>query len=78
MEGYIMADMKDVMMDITVVIGKAKLPLSTLEGMSKDSLLELDNEFIEPAVVLVNGTPKFTAEVVTLGNKFGVRIIDEC
>lgn len=78
MEGNLMADMKNVTMDITVVIGKTKLPLSTLEGMGKDSILELDNEYIEPVTVLVNGSPKFNGEIVTLGNKFGVRIIDEC
>jgi len=73
-----MVDMKDINLDITVVIGKTKLPLSTLEGMGKDSILELDNEYIEPAIVMVNGVPKFKGEVVTVGNKLGVRIIDEC
>ncbi|WCL50767.1 FliM/FliN family flagellar motor C-terminal domain-containing protein [Leptospira sp. GIMC2001] len=73
-----MADMKDIDLDITVVIGRARIPLSKLEKAEKDSILELDNEFIEPAIVLVNGKPKFTGEIVTVGNKFGVRIIDEC
>ncbi|MGJ4734876.1 FliM/FliN family flagellar motor switch protein [Leptospira levettii] len=73
-----MAKFSDVELDVTVVLGRGKIPLSALESASIDTVLELDTEFIEPVLILVNGIPKFKGEVVTIGNKFGVKIINEC
>lgn len=73
-----MAKFNDVELDVTVVLGRGKISLATLESASLESVLELDTEYIEPVLVLVNGIPKFIGEVVTIGNKFGVRITNEC
>lgn len=72
-----MAKFSDVELDVTVVLGRGKIPLSTLESASIDTVLELDTEYIEPVLILVNGIPKFEGEVVTIGNKFGVKITNE-
>jgi flagellar motor switch protein FliN/FliY len=73
-----MAEFSSIELDVTVVIGKGRIPLSVLQATQKGTILELENEYVEPVTVLVNGIPKFKGEMVTLGNKFGVKITDEC
>jgi flagellar motor switch/type III secretory pathway protein FliN len=73
-----MAEFKEVELEVTVVLGKGKFPLSVLEVTQKETILELENEFIQPVTILVGGIPKFKGEVLTVGNKFAVRITDEC
>lgn len=73
-----MAKFSDVELDVTVMLGKGKIPLSVLEKAAKETILTLETEYCEPVTILVNGIPKFEGEVVTIGDKFGVRITNEC
>lgn len=73
-----MAKFSDVELDVTVMLGKGKIPLSVLEKATKETILTLETEYSEPVTILVNGIPKFEGEVMTIGDKFGVRITNEC
>ncbi|MFT5292073.1 MAG: flagellar motor switch protein FliN/FliY [Planctomycetota bacterium] len=64
----------DVPVTVTVEVGRASLPLAKLVNMTPGSLLELEREAHEPADVLVNGKVVARGEIVTIDNRYGVRI----
>ncbi len=64
----------DVPVTVTIEVGRANLPLSELVNMAPGSLLELEREAHEPADVLVNGKVVARGEIVTIDDRYGVRI----
>ena len=64
----------DVPVTVTVEVGRASLPLAELVNMAPGSLLELEREAHEPADVLVNGKVVARGEIVTIDDRYGVRI----
>lgn len=64
----------DVPVTVTVEVGRARLPLSQLVQLGPGSLLELEREAHEPADVLVNGKVVARGEIVTIDDRYGVRI----
>src|SRR5262245_42634054 len=70
----------DVLLDIPVTIsvelGRVKLPLENVTQFAPGMLVELPRIASEPVDLLVNGTPVARAEVVTVGEKYGVRIVE--
>lgn len=59
---------------VTVQVGRAAISLSQLIDLRPGSLLPLDREAHEPADILVNGQVVARGEVVTIGERYGVRI----
>ncbi len=59
---------------VTVQVGCTRLSLSELVAMRPGSLITLDREAHDPADILVNGKVVARGEVVTIGEKYGVRI----
>jgi len=66
----------DVTVPITAEIGHNSLPLSEVLRLGPGSVIELDKSADEPVEILVNGKLLATAEVVVVGDRFGVRILD--
>ena len=66
----------DVTVPITAEIGRTDLPLSEVLRLGPGSVIELDKSADEPVEILVNGKLLATAEVVVVGDRFGVRILD--
>jgi flagellar motor switch protein FliN len=64
----------DVPLEISVVLGRTKKCVKDVLNLSTGSLLELDKLAEEPVEVLVNGKTVALAEVVVVGENFGVRI----
>ncbi len=64
----------DVPVTVTIEVGRANLPLAELVNMAPGSLLELEREAHEPADVLVNGKVVARGEIVTIDDRYGVRI----
>jgi len=60
--------------EVTVVVGSARMTLGDLARIQPGSLLELDREAHEPADIVVNGRTVARGEVVTVGDRYGVRI----
>jgi flagellar motor switch protein FliN len=68
--------LQDVGVKLTVEIGSTQLSLRELLALGEDSVIELDREANELLDIFVNGTLIGRGEVVTLGEKFGVRMTE--
>lgn len=64
----------DVPLELSVQLGRARLPLRELLALAPGSVLELDRTAGEPVDVLVNGRLIARGEVVVVDGDFGVRI----
>ncbi len=60
--------------EVTVEVGRARSTFSELMKMGPGTLLELDRDAHEPADILVNGKIVANGEIVTIGDRYGVRI----
>ena len=61
---------------LTVEIDSTQLTLRELLALGESSVIELDREANELLDVFVNGTLIGRGEVVTVGDKFGVRMTE--
>ena len=61
---------------LTVEIGSTRLTLRELLALGESSVIELDREANELLDVFVNGTLIGRGEVVTVGERFGVRMTE--
>ena len=66
----------DIPLEVTVELGRARVPLGTLLQLGSGSVVELGKAAGEPLDVLVNGKPIARGEAVMVNDKFGVRLID--
>ena len=68
--------LQDVDVKLTVEIGSTRLTLRELLALGETSVIELDRDANELLDVFVNGTLIGRGEVVTVGEKFGVRMTE--
>ena len=68
--------LQDVDVRLSVEVGATKLKLRELLAMGESSVIELDRFANELLDVLVNGTLIGRGEVVTVGDRFGIRITE--
>jgi len=68
--------LQDVDVKLTVEIGSTSLSLRELLALSESSVIELDRQANDLLDVFVNGTLIGRGEVVTVGEKFGVRMTE--
>ena len=66
----------DVQVQLSVEIGRSKVPIKQLISLSQGSVIELDRGVNDPLDLLVNGTLMARGEVVVLDGQFGLRLID--
>jgi flagellar motor switch protein FliN len=66
----------DIPLRLSVEVGSTSLKLSELMDLSEGSVVELDRQANELLDILVNGTLIARGEVVTVGGKFGIRVVD--
>ncbi len=66
----------DIPLEVTVEIGRTRLPLRDLLGLGPGSVVELAKVAGEPLDVLVNGKPIARGEAVMVNDRFGVRLTD--
>ena len=69
-------NLMSVPVQVTVQVGRTRLSLSELVALGPGSLVPLDREAHDPADILVNGKVVARGEVVTIGEKYGVRITE--
>ncbi|MEW5785277.1 MAG: flagellar motor switch phosphatase FliY [Bacillota bacterium] len=65
---------RDLPMDITVILGKTRMPLGSLLTLGKGGIIELDGYVDEKVELLVNGKLVAFGEVVMINERLGVRI----
>ncbi|MBA2918977.1 flagellar motor switch protein FliN [Sphingomonas sp. MAH-20] len=68
--------LQDVDVRLSVEVGGASLKLRELLALGESSVIELDRYANELLDVLVNGTLIGRGEVVTVGERFGIRITE--
>lgn len=66
----------DIPLRLSVEVGSTCLKLSELMDLTEGSVVELDRQANELLDILVNGTLVARGEVVTVGGKFGIRVVD--
>jgi flagellar motor switch protein FliN/FliY len=66
----------DIPVQLTIELGRTKLPIRNLLHLAQGSVVELDRLAGEPLDVLVNGTLIAQGEVVVVNDKFGIRLTD--
>ena len=66
----------DIPLEVTVRLGRARLPISELIEMGAGSIVELDRVAGEPLEVLVNNRLVARGEAVVINDKFGVRLTE--
>ncbi|MBK7642525.1 MAG: flagellar motor switch protein FliN [Planctomycetes bacterium] len=59
---------------VSVEVGRAKMTLAELVRLSPGSVVELDRDAHQPVDILVGGKLVARGEVVTIGDKYGVRV----
>lgn len=64
----------DVPVRVTVQIGRTRMRLAELVELGPGSIVHLDREAHEPADILVNGKVVARGEIVTIEDRYGVRI----
>jgi flagellar motor switch protein FliN/FliY len=68
--------LQDVDVRLSVEVGATQLKLRELLAMGESSVIELDRHANELLDVLVNGTLIGRGEVVTVGERFGIRMTE--
>ena len=68
--------LQEVEMELTVELGRARVPLRDLLDLAPGSVIELDRAAGAEVDVLVNGTLLAKGEVVVVDDEFGVRITE--
>jgi len=66
----------DVPLHIAVELGRSRMTIQELLGLSPGAVIELDKIAGEPLDILVNDRLVARGEAVVVGDKFGVRITD--
>ncbi len=66
----------DIPLNVTVELGRTKMPLQEVLQLGQGSVIELDKLAGEPMEILVNDRPIARGEVVVVNEKFGVRITE--
>src|SRR5437867_3209747 len=66
----------DIPVQLTVELGRARIPIKNILQLAQGSVVELDALAGEPMDVLVNGYLIAQGEVVVINEKFGIRLTD--
>ena len=66
----------DVVLDISVELGKTQMTIEEILGIGSGSVIELDKLASEPVDLLVNGKVIARGEVIVIDGNFGIRITE--
>ena len=67
---------QDIDVRLTVELGRKQMRLRDVLALAEDSVVRLDRLVDEPLDVMVNGKLIARGEVVSEGNRFGLRILE--
>jgi len=70
------ARLMDVNLSVSIELGRTRETLENVMRLGEQSLVELDKQVGDPVDILVNGKLFARGEVVTVAEKFGVRITE--
>lgn len=70
------SSVESVKVDISVVVGRAKLPMQQLLRMGRGAVIELDAKQSDQVLVLANNRPVARGEIVVQGDRIGVTVTE--
>ena len=76
MRDVVQRAIKAVPLDLSVVLGGAQIDLRQLMTLQPGDVVPLATRFGAPAIVPVQGTPKFRGHIGRIGNRVGLQIAD--
>lgn len=62
--------------EITVLLGRARLPMQQLLRMGRGALIQLDQGETDPLWILANGYPIARGEITVVGDRVSVTVLD--
>ena len=71
-----MDNLLDIAVEISVEIGRTRMPIGQLLSLSKGSIIELNKIAGESVDILVNGKLLGKGEIVVVNERLGVRIVE--
>jgi len=69
-----MQTINDVRLDLSVVLGKAVMPIHQLLRMGRGAVIELDATEHDDVTILVNDLPVAKGAIVITGSRIGVEV----
>ncbi len=72
-----MNSVNNVSVEISVVLGRATMPIHQLLRMGRGAVIELDCDADDQVQVLANNVPVARGEVIVTGNRISVSITDK-
>jgi flagellar motor switch protein FliN len=66
----------DIAVRLSVEVGSTAMPLYELMELAEGTVVELDRQANELLDIMANGTLIAKGEVVTIGSRFGIRIVE--
>lgn len=76
MRGVLSNTVRGVPVELTAELGTARVRLRQLLDLQAGDVIPLSTRVGDPAIVPVQGRPKFTAHIGRIGNRMGVRVAD--
>ena len=73
---HVPAQLASIEVTLSVEVGNRMVPLRDLLTVEPGQLFALDRMTHEPVTILVNGKPFANGEVVAMGERFGVRLLN--
>ena len=71
-----MDNLLDISIEVSVEIGRTKMPIGQLLSLSKGSIIELNKIAGESVDILINGKLLGKGEIVVVNERLGVRIVE--
>ncbi len=70
------SSVESVKVDISVVVGRAKLPMQQLLRMGRGAVIELDAKQSDQVMILANNKAVAKGEIVVRGDRIGVTVTE--
>lgn len=74
--GAVLGRLAEVLLDVTVELGRNRLPIRELLSLDEGGVIRLDRPVSEPADLLVNGLPTARGDIVIVDGRLGLRITE--
>ena len=71
-----MANIENVQLDISVVLGRSVIPMHQLLRMGRGAVIELDSHQDDPVTILANDKAVAKGEIQIQGDKIAVSVVD--
>ncbi|MCC7062178.1 MAG: flagellar motor switch protein FliM [Planctomycetes bacterium] len=76
MKATVASTVRNVPLDLAVELGGARIRLRQLLDLQAGDVIPLQVRLGQPAIVPVQGKPKFTAHIGRIGNRLGIQVAD--